>query len=583
MFLYIIRLLVFTLFVFISIPSFAKLNVDEVLENIENIQNSNPNKYVKDLKNLTKNRTQFNQNQKDYFDYLTYNQQGFNGDFNLALKNLNALFLRSTSKEIKFRCKVKIANIHIIAGRFTDSLKSLDFVLGQIDSIDNKKLKLLGYKIATVVYSLIEESDLSIKFSNLILQNTSHTDNKCFAQTNILETELKNQIGFSASLNSRINETLSLCEKENDFVHSGLLKTRYLKYKLNLKKSNQHSYNSILNELKSYEKKINDTHYKNLINIKNSLFASIYWKLNEKEKSIFYALKTVKESQSIGDTDQKISALNILVEYYKGVNDYLNSFKYLNLKNNAENLYFKQQQAKFMAYQTVKHKNLANTYQIKVLNQKNKLLELEKIVADKSKTNQMLLIMLLATLLLFFLVLIYRIKRQQQRFKKLSELDHMTMVYNRKGIRDYMDYLLPYSKKKNETIAYAIFDLDLFKKVNDEYGHIIGDWVIKEAIKACQQLESSKAIFARIGGEEFSITMRDSSVSEMKDFAELCRKAISNIKTKEETGHDFHITASFGVTSSNISGFEYQNLMHQADTALYISKDNGRNLVSVYK
>ncbi len=235
-----------------------------------------------------------------------------------------------------------------------------------------------------------------------------------------------------------------------------------------------------------------------------------------------------------------------------------------------------------MAYQTVKHKNLANKFQINALSQKNKLLELEKIVSEKSKTNQMLLMLLMALLLMVFLLLIYRIKKQQQKFKKLSELDHMTMVFNRKGISDYMNDILPYSENKNECIAYCIFDLDLFKKVNDKYGHVIGDWVIKATIQACKNLDNEKAIFARIGGEEFSITMHDTSLDEISTFCEQCRQAICAIKTKQGTGYSFTISASFGITTSATSGYKYQNLMHHADTALYQSKEQGRNQVTIY-
>ena len=577
-----IKLSLVLLLILLSMPLLAEQTIDQQLQYIESIQNSNPNKYTLELKRVVKNKKSFNQFQKDFLDYLTYNQQGYKGNFDSALKNLNALFKRTTSKEIKFRCKVKIANIHSIAGNFKQALTALDYVLSELNTLEDKKLQQLGYKIATVVYSVIEENELSKKFSHLILQNKPDLNNECYALTNILLIELRESIDLVESLESRTINTLNLCEKQNNFVLSGLLKTRYLKYRLNLKKSNKKTYKTILKELKNYESSIDNTNYKNLINIKNSLFAEIYWKLNDYEKAKEFAKKTIEQSQSIGNTEQKTSAFTILVNYYKKMQDYESVVMFLEQKNKAENILFKQQQAKFMAYQTVKHENLANTYQIDALNQKNKLLELEKVVAEKSKTNQMLLSLLLASLLLFFIVLIYRIRKQQQKFKKLSELDHMTRVYNRKGISDYMNYILPYSQKKNETITYAIFDLDLFKKINDDYGHVIGDWVIKATIKACQKLNNKKAIFARIGGEEFSITIRDSSIEEITEFAEQCRRAISAIKTKEGTGHDFHITASFGITSTSISGFEYQDLMKHADIALYASKDKGRNCVSAY-
>jgi diguanylate cyclase (GGDEF)-like protein len=235
-----------------------------------------------------------------------------------------------------------------------------------------------------------------------------------------------------------------------------------------------------------------------------------------------------------------------------------------------------------MAYQTVKHDSLAKTHQITSLNQKNKLLLLENKLAQESKNSQRLINILLGILLLFFLFLIYRIRKQQQQYKKLSELDHMTLIYNRKGARDYMDYLLPYSENKKELIAYGIFDLDKFKKINDDYGHLTGDWVIQSVVTTCKGLNNAKVTFARLGGEEFSITIRDSSLDEIEQFSEQCRLAIYGIKTLDETGHDFQISASFGITTTDISGYDYLMLMKHADSALYDSKNNGRNQISIY-
>ena len=159
----------------------------------------------------------------------------------------------------------------------------------------------------------------------------------------------------------------------------------------------------------------------------------------------------------------------------------------------------------------------------------------------------------------------------------------MTLIYNRKGARDSMDYLLPYSENKSELIAYGIFDLDKFKKINDEFGHLTGDWVIKTVVEVCQKLNNAKVTFARLGGEEFSITIRDSSLDEIKQFSEQCRLAIYGIKTLTETGHDFQISASFGITTTEISGYDYLMLMKHADTALYAAKNNGRNQISIFE
>jgi diguanylate cyclase (GGDEF)-like protein len=146
-----------------------------------------------------------------------------------------------------------------------------------------------------------------------------------------------------------------------------------------------------------------------------------------------------------------------------------------------------------------------------------------------------------------------------------------------------MQYLLPYSEKKGEIISYAIFDLDHFKKINDQYGHVTGDWVIKNVIVECQKVrnDNEKITYGRLGGEEFAIIIRDSSLEEMIEFAEACRQRIEQIDSSD-SGYDIPIKASFGVTTTEKSGFIHTDLMRDADKALYHAKNNGRNQVIVF-
>ena len=577
------KIKLFLVLLFCFSGSFASTNIDQLLWQTEQIGTANPRQFDENLELLNKSLPEFNQAQKDYFDYLRYYKQGYSGEFEKSLQNFTALFERSHSIDIKFRSKVKIANIHVIAGDILASLNALDYVLNTIDLLENTEIKLLGYRIAQTVYFLIEENQLSMSFSNLILENNPSDTNKCSALTNIGVLKLKMATDANTVTESLINDSIEFCESLGDFVFSNLLRLRWLKFQLNLQSATQEDYQQVLSQLNKYKTQIDETEYKNLINIKNSLFAETYRKLNDVENSLKYAHLTISGSKSIGNTAQKLSALEILVAHYKNTGQLDLAFKYLEEKVKADKIYYNQEQAKLIAYQKVKHDNQAKAQQINALNQKNQLLLLKNELSEKSKRNQLLINLLLLVVVLFFILFAVRIIRQQRKFKQLSELDHMTLIFNRKGIKEHMKILLPYAEKKNETVGYIIFDLDLFKRVNDVYGHVVGDWVIKKSIEVCKEVNNERAVFARLGGEEFSIVIRDSSLEETKRYAEIYRKAISEIKTIDATGYEFHVSASFGITTSSLSDFDYTNLMTHADHALYQSKNNGRNKSTVYQ
>jgi len=126
-----------------------------------------------------------------------------------------------------------------------------------------------------------------------------------------------------------------------------------------------------------------------------------------------------------------------------------------------------------------------------------------------------------------------------------------------------------------------MFDLDNFKSINDRFGHSTGDWVLKQVIAACKPICRKQDCFGRIGGEEFAILLHASDLSSATEMAERFRKHIAAIDTSEN-GHDFTVTASFGVTTTPLSGYVFDALLSNADQALYQSKREGRNRVSTF-
>ena len=126
-----------------------------------------------------------------------------------------------------------------------------------------------------------------------------------------------------------------------------------------------------------------------------------------------------------------------------------------------------------------------------------------------------------------------------------------------------------------------MFDLDHFKTINDKFGHPCGDWALKRTVDVCKAVGRKNDVFARIGGEEFVILLPSCTAAEASARAELYRACIESIQT-EESGFDFTITASFGVTDSDASGYDLDGLLKDVDKAAYDSKNNGRNKVTTF-
>lgn len=161
--------------------------------------------------------------------------------------------------------------------------------------------------------------------------------------------------------------------------------------------------------------------------------------------------------------------------------------------------------------------------------------------------------------------------------KKEAEIDQLTGLYNRKVLDKEINNLI----KQNVNFSIVIFDLDNFKKVNDTYGHLAGDRVLKEFAKVIKKVIRKTDIACRFGGEEILIILNGLSKEQAFLIAERIRKKLeeSNITIN---GSSINVTVSGGIASYPDDANNLKELLHKADAALYIEgKAKGKNKIAI--
>lgn len=159
---------------------------------------------------------------------------------------------------------------------------------------------------------------------------------------------------------------------------------------------------------------------------------------------------------------------------------------------------------------------------------------------------------------------------------RLSMTDSLTNIFNREGYIKNWEREVERVHRQGGTFSIVLFDIDNFKRVNDNYGHDVGDMVLTKTVNVIQETIRKGDTLARWGGEEFLIIFPGLSSSEMKILAERLRCVV---ETTQFAGPE-QITCSFGLTEF-VDGDSVDTMIKRADTALYSAKKNGRNCVEV--
>jgi len=171
----------------------------------------------------------------------------------------------------------------------------------------------------------------------------------------------------------------------------------------------------------------------------------------------------------------------------------------------------------------------------------------------------------------------------EESVRKLYELsisDNLTNTYNRRYFFEASDELIASATKEHNNASLIMLDIDHFKQINDTHGHQAGDLILIDLARLIKNTLRDSDIFARLGGEEFSIFLNQTSLQGAGVVAEKIRMAVENTTFNYEST-PIQITVSIGISELNSQNTTADELYKESDKKLYIAKQNGRNQVNL--
>lgn len=176
-----------------------------------------------------------------------------------------------------------------------------------------------------------------------------------------------------------------------------------------------------------------------------------------------------------------------------------------------------------------------------------------------------------------------RMSSDRTRYQLLSQRDSLTGVLNRRAFQALFTHEASLARSTGQALSLLMMDVDHFKSVNDRYGHVVGDQVLRSVARVLSRTIRATDALARYGGEEFAIVLPNTDTRDAVNSGERCRAAVAGTVVGMPDGSSNTITVSVGVATLNKDLQSGPALLHAADAALYLAKREGRNRVYVHR
>jgi diguanylate cyclase (GGDEF)-like protein len=162
---------------------------------------------------------------------------------------------------------------------------------------------------------------------------------------------------------------------------------------------------------------------------------------------------------------------------------------------------------------------------------------------------------------------------------RLTIIDALTQIYNQRYLIDFLEREVLRTSRHGRPLSVVMFDIDHFKKINDDMGHLVGDYTLRELSACVRRMVRREDLFARYGGEEFTLVLVETNRGQALEAAERVRLAVENHPFRFDN-QSFNLTISLGVAECPTDGSASPvELIKKADESLYEAKRTGRNRV----
>ena len=568
-----------------TIDKLDEESLNEKLTMLELKRTQSPELVSNSLKEMSKVSSKMNLEQTYRYVLLQAHSYGIAGNPSDAFKLLNQQLKTVFPIQLihyKARTLSLLANSYSHYNYFSEALKTLHQLLPLLSEVDDIESEVIGYRLAIELFGEVNMKREALSYANIIYRKFDQIispRHRCFVAFNYAESFL-GVYGSSPDLWLKVEglykNAYELCELSNEkmiMAVSALGQSNMLiKRRSFLKARELAEHGLVLSTSIPYAHDIAEAHL---------LLAQIDILENEFESGDRQLNKALDIALVLGDSKLLSKVYKPLSELSEklGLND--KALEYLKLYQMHHSTILGETQSKIIAFETTKLDYLEKERQIRYLNNDRELYTAKAELTESQRNIERMMFVLICGSLVILTIFAISMTLQKRKYKRLAQFDVLTGIYNRGTGQDIAENGYVKDSITGADFSVVLFDLDNFKNINDSYGHAMGDWVLQKVCSVVSDECRSRDIFTRFGGEEFALFMPNTDSQIALKMAEKLRSNILAIETRS-CGHEFTVSASFGVTTSLPTDLSLDPVLKRADIAMYQSKAQGRDRVSVY-
>lgn len=552
-------------------------SIDELLKRSGQEIVTAPEKASDTLSKLSELKQNFTEAQRSRFFLLSAATLGFKGRHKERVELVQSVIDQVSDPLYRVRFLYQLSSGFTNLGEYEKALEAMNqsiLILPKLSSVEAKADTLQG---AITLLNSLHAYDEALIYADrmLALATTSESKNtQCLALGD--QVEINFLRGERQRARAVLPDAIRVCDAANKNFYSLLLNTlagidlidsgNYLQGK-----------GAAITLLQDFSKLNQSSDYGTQL---EEALARAYLHTGNLEQAERYGLQAYQKAKAGNAIQLMEKTAETMASIKRAQGQYLNSLEYFETALVLKNRVLDDLLHKNLAFQRVKFDTQDKANQLNLLEQKNKILAVERELEKKNNQNLLLLIALVLVIVFVLGIWLMRALQQKNQFRQFSQTDGLTQAANR---MHFISFANEAFKMRTGSVSIILFDMDLFKNINDTHGHATGDWVLKVVSETVKTHLRKVDLFGRLGGEEFGICMPDSSQASALQLAERCRMAIAMIDT-EPSGHIFSLSASFGVATVDGNGLSnFDETLEAADKALYRSKAEGRNCVNVFR